>query len=136
MSDEQKPKYFNLMTQGIGYVSRVRELSAKTGEGTFTCLTIAAIRGKPGDVKYTHFECTVAGEKTLETARLLRPFVLGKRKVLVGFTLSDAHAEGFIFKKGKYEGQPGVCLKGRLIRVPWAKVDGNVVYDERHLATA
>ncbi len=135
MSD-QKEKYFDLVTNGIGYLSRVRDVRVSEGEGTFPCLTIAAIRGKSDDVKYTHFECTVAGKRALETIDLLRNFVKGNRKVLIGFTLSDIHSQGFIFQKGKHEGKPGVCLKARLIRLPWAKVDGNVVYDVRRQAVA
>ena len=132
---DKNTKYFDLMTSGLGYLNRVREVSLGDGD-TFPCLTVAALRGSEDDTRYTHIECTIAGERAHETIRLLRPFVDSGRKVLIGFTLSDIHAEGFSFKKGTHEGKPGVNLKARLIRLPWAKVDGNVMYDERRQAVA
>lgn len=123
MASNESTKYFDLHTNGIGYLSRVREVTPE--EGTpFLSVTIAALRGSAENAQYTHFECSVSGKKAQQIVRQLKPAVEGKLKVLIGFTLSDLHAEPFTFKNGDKAGELGVNLKARLLRVPWAKVDG------------
>jgi len=63
--------------------------------------------------------------------RQLKPAVDGKLKVLVGFTLSDLFTEAFTFKNGDMAGDTGFSLKARLLRVSWAKVDGQPFYNEQ-----
>ena len=123
MSSDENAKYFDLYTTGIGYLNRVREVTPE--EGTpFLAVTIAALRGSVDDAQYTRFECRVSGKGAQEIVRQLKPAVEGKRKVLIGFTLSDLYAEPFTFKNGDRAGETGVSLKARLLRVSWAKVDG------------
>ena len=130
MSSEESSKYFDLYTTGIGYLNRVREVTPK--EGTpFWSVTIAALRGSVDDAQYTRFECRVSGKQAQEIVRQVKPAVEGKLKVLVGFTLSDLFAEPFTFKNGDKAGETGVSLKARLLRVGWAKVDGQPFYSEQ-----
>ena len=126
-------KYFDLYTTGIGYLNRVREVTPKEGS-PFWSVTIAALRGSVDDVQYTRFECRVSGKQAQEIVRQLNPAVEGTRKVLIGFTLSDLYAETFTFKSGDKAGETGVSLKARLLRVPWAKVDGQPFYKEQEHA--
>ncbi|MEW8024876.1 MAG: STY4534 family ICE replication protein [Candidatus Thiodiazotropha sp.] len=127
MSNNETTKYFDLHTTGIGYLNRVREVTPKEGN-PFLSVTIAALRGSVDNVQYTHFECHVSGKKAQEVARQLKPAVEGKLKVLMGFTLSDLYGESFTFKNGDKAGETGVSLKARLLRVSWAKVDGQPFY--------
>jgi hypothetical protein len=130
MSTEESSKYFDLYTTGIGYLNRVREVTPK--EGTpFWSVTIAALRGSVDDAQYTRFECRVSGKKAQEIVRQVQPAVEGELKVLVGFTLSDLFAESFTFKNGDKAGETGISLKARLLRVTWAKVDGQPFYNEQ-----
>ena len=123
MSNKESSKYFDLHTQGIGYLNRVREVTPE--EGTpFLRVTLAALRGSVDKVQYTHFECHVSGKKAQEIVRQLESAVEGKSKVLIGFTLSDLYADTFIYKNGDKAGETGVSLKARLLRIAWAKVDG------------
>ena len=123
MSNNEVSKYFDLHTSGIGYISRIREVSPK--EGTpFLSVTIAALRGSVENVQYTHFECHVSGKQAQTIVRELKTAVEGKLKVLIGFILSDLYGESFIFKNGDKAGETGISLKARLLRVQWAKVDG------------
>jgi hypothetical protein len=129
MSSDENAKYFDLYTTGIGYLNRVREVTPK--EGTpFWSVTIAALRGSVNDAQYTRFECRVSGKQAQELVRQLQPAVEGKLKVLVGFTLSDLFAESFTFQNGDKAGETGISLKARLLRVSWAKVDGESFYTE------
>lgn len=126
-------KYFDLQTTGIGYLNRVREVTPEGGS-PFWSVTIAALRGSVDNAQYTHFECGVSGKQAQEIVRLLQPAVQGKLKVLVGFTLSDLTAEAFTFKQGERAGTTGVSMKARLLRIAWAKVDGQPFYSESERA--
>ena len=133
MSNNESPKYFDLHTTGIGYLNRVREVTPK--EGTpFLSVTIAALRGSVDNAQYTHFECRVSGNQAQKVVRQVQPALEGKLKVLIGFTLSDLYAETFTFKSGNKAGETGVSLKARLLRVAWAKVDGQPFYKEQEHA--
>ena len=127
MSSHESPKYFDLHTTGIGYLNRVREVTPKEGE-SFLSITIAALRGSVDNAQYTHFECRVSGKQAQEIVRQLMPAVEGNLKVLIGFTLSDLFAESFTFKNGDKAGETGISLKARLLRIAWAKVDGQPFY--------
>ena len=123
-------KYFDLYTTGIGYLNRIREVTPKEGS-PFWSVTIAALRGSVDDVQYTYFECRVSGQQAQKLVQQLKPAVEDKLKVLVGFTLSDLVAEAFTYKNGDKAGETGVSLKARLLRVGWAKVDGQPFYKDQ-----
>jgi predicted Zn-dependent protease len=127
MSTNETKQYFDLHTTGIGYLNRVREVTPKEGS-PFLSVTIAALRGSVDNAQYTHFECRVSGKKAQELVRQLKPAVEGNQKVLIGFTLSDLYAESFTFKNGDKAGETGISLKARLLRLAWAKVDGQPFY--------
>ena len=55
------------------------------------------------------------------------PDIEAERRVLVGFKLSDLYAETFTYQNGEKQGQTGVSLKTRLLRIDWAKVEGEYV---------
>ncbi len=133
MSNNESPKYFDLHTTGIGYLNRVREVTPKEGI-PFLSVTIAALRDSVDNVQYTHFECRVSGRQAQQFVRQVKPAVEGKLKVLIGFTLSDLYAETFTFKSGDKAGETGISLKARLLRVSWAKVDGQPFYKEQEHA--
>ena len=133
MSTAEKAKYFDLHTQGLGYLNRVREITPKEGE-PFTSVIIAALRGNVDNVQYTLFECRVSGKKAQEIVQRLKPAVEDDKKVLLGFTLSDLYSEIFTFKNGDNAGKMGVSLKARLLRIAWAKVDGQPVYSAQEEA--
>ena len=127
MSTNETKQYFDLHTTGLGYLNRVREVTPKEGS-PFLSVTIAALRGSVDNAQYTHFECRVSGKKAQELVRQLKPAVEGNQKVLIGFTLSDLYAESFTFKNGDKAGETGISLKARLLRLAWAKVDGQPFY--------
>jgi CRISPR/Cas system-associated endoribonuclease Cas2 len=123
-------KYFDLYTTGIGYLNRVREETPKEGS-PFWSVTIAALRGSVDDVQYTYFECRVSGQQAQKLVQQLKQPVEGELKVLIGFTLSDLFAEAFTYKNGDKAGETGVSLKARLLRIGWAKVDGQPFYKDQ-----
>jgi len=123
MSKPENAKYFDLHLTGVAYLNRIRLVTPKEGE-PFLSVTLAALRGSVDNVLYTHLECRVSGAEAQHIVRQLQPAVEDKLRVLVGFRASDLFAERFTHKNGSKAGQIGVILKARLIRISWAKVEG------------
>ena len=130
MNNQERSQYFDLYTNGIGYLNRVREVTPTDGKPFFG-VTIAALRGHVDDAQYTRFECRVSGKDAQDIVRQVMPAVEGNLKVLIGFTLSDLFAESFTFKSGDKAGETGISLKARLLRINWAKVDGQPFVTEQ-----
>ena len=126
MKDSDNVQYFDLHTTGVGYLNRVREVTPENGS-PFLTATVAAMHGKSTEVNRTYFDCIVNGAQAQQSVRELKAAVDADKKVLIGFTLSDLSAESFTFQQGEKAGQTGINLKARLIRVAWAKVDGEKV---------
>ena len=72
----------------------------------------------------------MSGNEARDVVRRLASAVEERRKVLIGFTLSDLFAESFTFKHGERSGETGISLKARLLRVSWAKIDGEPFFTE------
>lgn len=121
------PRYFDLHTTGVGYLSRVREVKVKKGE-PFLCVDVSALRGSSDAVEYTRFDCRVSGEEAASVINRLKADIEAKKKVLVGFKIGDLYAESFTYEKGDKAGQTGISLKAHLLRLTFAKVDGVTVY--------
>ncbi len=146
-------KFFDLHTAGIGYMNRLRLVSPDKSKGQkfkpFTSVSISAIVGEEGDVKYVNFDCNIKGEQAKEAIEVLKPYLVDEdgnaldNKVLVGFRIGDAIPEIYTVK-GKNGGDPEnrVSLKGRLLKITSAKVNGKVIdlpkteYDETKEAAA
>lgn len=134
MNNNETVRYFDLHTNGVGYLNRIRDVEPTDG-APFLAVTVAAIHGKSSEVDHTYFECTVYGEQAQSIVRELKSAVDADKKVFVGFTLSNLKASAFTFQQGDKKGQSGVNLNARLIRIAWAKVDGQKVsFDQRHVA--
>ena len=123
----QASSYFNLHTQGIGYLNRVREVTVRRGQPFMAC-DIAALHGASDDVEYTRFDCKVAGGEAERLIRQHMADVQAERKVLLGFRIGDLWIDPFLYEKGAKQGQPGASLKGRLLFIDWIKVNAVVEY--------
>ena len=53
--------------------------------------------------------------------------VAAEKSVIIGFRIADIYPEMFTFEKGERKGQTGVALKGRLLRIKFAKVNGESI---------
>lgn len=115
--------FFNLHVEGVGYLNRVRTVKPKKGQEFLAC-TVSAMRGSTDDIGYTRFDCRVSGAEAQKIVKLLEPDVADEKSVLIGFKIADIYPELFTFEKGDKKGQAGVSIKGRLLRVKFAKVNG------------
>jgi len=85
------------------------------------------MRGSTADLGYTKFDCKVSGAEAQKIVKLLELDVADEKPVLIGFRIGDIYPEIFTFEKGDKKGQQGVSIKGRLLRVKFAKVNGEAV---------
>ncbi|WP_392562273.1 STY4534 family ICE replication protein [Orbus sturtevantii] len=123
-------QFFDLHIKGIGYVNRIREVTVKKGQPYLSC-TIAALRGNSEDVEYTYFECNVTGEKAKDLMERCIEASDLKKKILISFCLGDLYSETFTYSKGAKQGQTGVSLKARLLKVTSIKIDGELKYSDK-----
>lgn len=134
-NNQASEKFFDLHTTGIGYLSRVRTVDLKAkGRAkaqSFLACSISAFYGEAESINYTYFDVKVVGEKAKEVIRDLTDAANDKdRKVIIVFSLGDIYVDTFTYSKGENAGKVGFQLKGRLLKVKLAKVDGKVVYKE------
>ena len=118
--------FFNLHVEGVGYLNRVRTIKPKKGQEFLAC-HVAALRGSDSDVSYTKFDCRVSGADAQEVVKRLEADVTAEKAVIIGFRIADIYPEMFTFEKGDRKGQPGVAIKGRLLRIKFAKVNGESI---------
>ena len=118
--------FFNLHVEGVGYLNRVRTVKPKKGQEFLAC-TVAALRGSDSDVSYTKFDCRVSGADAQAIVKRLENDVAADKSVIIGFRIADIYPEMFTFEKGDRKGQPGVSIKGRLLRIKFAKVNGEPI---------
>ncbi|MET3448280.1 DUF3577 domain-containing protein [Ralstonia sp. 1138] len=128
-ANTQETKYFDLHTTGIGYLNRVRMVQPTKGPAYRAC-SISALRGNANGVEYTPFDLSVTGSAAKEViADLEQDANARDAKVLVSFRIGDAMPVAFTYSQGERTGQTGVSIRGRLIKVLWAKVNGELVYE-------
>ncbi|MCG5526606.1 DUF3577 domain-containing protein, partial [Ectothiorhodospira haloalkaliphila] len=143
MSDTQ---YFDLHISGLGYLNRAREVSVRRGE-PFLAVEVNALHGAADDPQYTRFDCRVNGQEAQalirqyldqinDRGRLAADGTTLRHKVLAGFRLGDLYPEVFTHQKGSRQGQTGVSLKARLLKLHWLKVDGRMVYQAQREPTS
>lgn len=126
--------YFNLHTEGIAYLNDIRLVvdGKRTGRKfePFLACRIAALRGAIDAVEYTYFDVRVSGGDAQEIIKLLEADVKANKSVIIGFRIGDIYLETFTYQrdtKNHKKGDVGVSLKGRLLKVTFAKVDGKLV---------
>lgn len=127
--------YFDLHTQGLGYLNRIREVTPSRGKAFLAC-TIAALNGPTESPEYRYFDVTVCGAEARQLVNRYAEAVEQGHKVLMGFRLGDLWTDLFRYSRGEKAGKTGVSLKARLLFVSWVKVNGNLVYQARPKAEA
>ena len=126
-TENNQTKYYDLHTQGVGYVNRVREVPVKRGEPFWAC-TISALHGAENAIEYTNFDCRVSGSEAAKVIKRLDNACQENKKILIGFKIGDLYPETFTYKSGDKAGEVGISLKARLLYIGWVKVDGDTVY--------
>ncbi|HFX2543987.1 TPA: DUF3577 domain-containing protein [Pseudomonas aeruginosa] len=116
-----------LMTRGIGYLSRVKDVTPKDGD-PFLSSTIAALAGPVDEPEYRYFDTIVATPETEHLVRRCIQAIEGDCKVLIAFRMNDMRIDPYIRTKGERAGEPGASLESTLVHIGLIKIDGTQVY--------
>jgi hypothetical protein len=121
-------KYINLITQGIGRVKRIRDVTPRKGD-PFLCCDIIAICGESEKPSEQRFDLKVTGSDAAHLIRKCEKAVMRDGSdVVVSFRVGDLWVDLFTYTKGDRAGKPGTSLKGRLLWIEWINIDGVRVY--------
>lgn len=127
--------YFDLHVKGCGYLSRIREVSVRQGKEKFLACAVSAMHGLCNDPSYSYFDFKVTGDDAENLVRSLWVDVDANRKVFIAFRAGDIYADAYMGKMkdpktGQLTGElePRATIKGRLLQITHAQVDGEVVF--------
>lgn len=119
-------RFFDLHTTGSGFLKRIRQVSptGKRAKPHLAC-SISGVRHLPdGTTKYTNFDVIVSGADAQVVVKNLKADVDAGRHIFVGFRIGDITPECFTYQAGSKAGEVGVAVKGRLLKLFFAKIDG------------
>ena len=125
---QTETKFFDLHTSGLGYLNRLRTVKPSNGRD-YLSVTIAALRGNADNAQYTYFDCIVVEEEAKNVLLNLVDTDEQDAKYMVGFNIGDIYPETFTYQSGDKQGQTGVSLKGRLIKIKWLRKNNELIYE-------
>jgi hypothetical protein len=130
--------YFDLHTQGCGYLSRIRWVNPRKGAGRqgkpFLACAINALHGDTTDPSYSYFDVRVTDDACLDLVQSLQKDVDAGRKVFVAFKIGDIYPHSYTAEvkdkaTGQVQQEARAIIKGRLFLVTHVKVDGEMRYE-------
>lgn len=130
MSNDKKA--YNLLTTGVGYLNRLRQVTVKKGN-PYWCASVSALYGlvdpetKKADTSY--YDLRIVTDNAVETAKLLKDAADENKQIFVEFVCGDSRSEVFQYKAGKKAGTYGSVIKGSLLQIKRAWVEGELVID-------
>ncbi|MDI5833721.1 DUF3577 domain-containing protein [Shewanella xiamenensis] len=131
MTQTTQNTQFDLHITGFGFFNRIRKVEPRKGQ-PYWAVTIAACRGDEG--QKTYFDCSVVGS---EAKALFDTHLSSLNKddtVTASFKLGDLYTETFVYSSGEKQGQTGVCLKARLLKITYLKVNDEIVFQSSQQA--
>jgi len=120
-------KQHELITRGIGYLNRPKDVSPQDGDPFLAC-TVAALTGPVDEPEYRYFDTIVSTPEAEHLVRQCVQYIEGDRKVLIAFRLNDMKIDPYIRTRGEHAGEPGASLKSTLVHIGLIKIDGTQVY--------
>jgi hypothetical protein len=123
---DHEPSYFDLHINGIGYLSRFREIAAGDAgrrHKPYCAVDIAALEGPTNDPTYTYFDARISGSDAIEVLTMHAAAINDREvKVLAAFRIGGVAPSIYQVRRGPHAGDSRVSLKTRLIRIAWIKV--------------
>lgn len=116
-------KYFDLFTFASGYMEDIREVPVK--RGSFLACRFSAIRHDGNSM--TRFDLKVVGAHAKACVAVMKPLTVAGKAVVAQIKIGDIYPEVFQYKSGKREGEMGVNIKGRVLKVYAAKADAHEI---------
>ncbi|WP_176026131.1 DUF3577 domain-containing protein [Robbsia andropogonis] len=132
-NQSQESTIYDLHVTGLGSLFRVREVLPKPGRrgSSFWACNVKAIHGDKNSPVCVPFDVSIVGTRALEVVKRLQHHANDRdTHVVIGFKIGDMYPDSYPITKGDRNGQLAHVLRGRLLQVRWAKVDGEMVYSE------
>lgn len=118
-----------LITRGIGYLNRPKEVTPKDRDAFLSC-SIAALAGPVDEPEYRYIDAIVETDDAQHLVRRCVQAIEAERKVLIAFRLNDMKIDPYIRTRGEHAGEAAASLESKLIHVGMIKIDGQKVYPE------
>ncbi|MBJ9677894.1 DUF3577 domain-containing protein [Burkholderia gladioli] len=129
MTAQAQTEFFNFHATGIAYLNRVREVKPRTGR-PYLAASLSVLVGPKDNVQYSFVEVIVSGTEAIKVVEdLMQDSNDDNTKVLISFRVGDLFANAFKYEHGKRAGELGSNIRSRLIKVFWAKVNSELVYE-------
>lgn len=127
--------YFNLHTDGIGYLNDIRWVEPRgRKQDRFLAARVNALRGSVSDPNYTRYDLRVSGEEAIGLIAELQQASEEDRQIFISFRIGDSYADAYMGNEygadEKPTGRqiPRAVIKGRLLLVKSVKIDGVLWY--------
>lgn len=130
-----QPKAYNLHTTGMGFVNRLRFVNPEKGKGKskgYWSVSIGALYGvedENGRCESSLYDLNVVGKVAKDSVQTLQAAFNEGKKIFVEFKAGDTRSEHYQYKNGERAGQWGSCIKGTLLQLRKAWVNGELVID-------
>ena len=127
-----QPKAYNLHTVGMGFVNRLRFVKPEGKGKGYWCVSIGALYGvedENGRSESSLFDLRVVGKLAIQSMQTLQAAFNEGKKIFVEFKAGDTRSEHYQYKNGERAGQWGSCIKGTLLQLRKAWVNGELVID-------
>lgn len=139
-SQANQAKTYNLHTFGMGFINRLRLVKPEQGkQGTgrgkakaYWCVSIGALYGvanEEGRCESSLFDLIVVGKLAKESVQKLQAAFDEGKKIFIEFKAGDIRSDLFQYKSGQRKDQWGSCIKGTLLQLRKAWVNGELVID-------
>ena len=127
---------YNVVTNGFGFINRIREVAPKGAEPYLAC-DLALMEGVATDGDYSKVSCVrmSAIVKGGEARRLIRARFTGpdgrvdspRESVVAAVSCGGLVPHLFTYQKGERAGEQGVSLRTSLLSITWMKIGDTVV---------
>jgi Protein of unknown function (DUF3577) len=134
------PGYYDCHTYSLCYINDVYERQEGRKSAIETWVNLSLVQGEKDDPSYVKCNVRVVGTEAALLMDQLKPFAnernSNKRsvhKVMARVVLGDTFPLIITAKQGKNAGEVYPIIKGRLLRIDWARVktNDNVVFEHR-----
>lgn len=127
-----EPKIYNLHTTGMGFINRLRRVDVKKGP-SYYAVSIGALYGvvddATGRAESSLYDLRVVTSRAIDATETLKTAFEEGKKIFIEFKAGDTHAEAFQYKSGVKAGTWGACIKGTLLDIRRAWVEGKLIID-------
>jgi Protein of unknown function (DUF3577) len=122
-------KFYDLLTRGVGFVSRIRDVTGRRKNATASVYCTVSVpldpKGTP-NTRWTNFDVRVCGLAQIDLINSMRDEVSAGRKPAIEFTVGDIYGDAF---NADFNGQATIRAqyKGRLIKAVRAEAGASSV---------